>query len=345
MVVAKRTFLKELRNSFFFLLVSVMQAFLMCPTCSGQRFLALATFTFFMWVVLWKGNTSLSGFLSRKISWTELPLRSFIIRMIVTITYTILAVLALMKGFEYFSGYAFREAGLRIVYGALVATILISLFIHGRQFLMSWRKASFEKEIFEKESIAAKYEALKNQVSPHFLFNSLNTLTNLVYEDQHQAVSFIKQLSEVYRYVLETREKEVVPVTQELRFLNSYLYLQQIRFGKKLNVTIGAIPENILVPPLALQMLIENAIKHNVVSEDLPLTIRLYSENGFLVVENNLQRKSIVEVGPSPGLGLANICKRYEYLSNTSVQIVEDAIAFIVRLPVLEGTTDENPNH
>jgi sensor histidine kinase YesM len=338
MVVTKKILLRELRDLFFFFVISLLQGFLMCRQCTPQRFFILTAFTFFMWLLLWKGNAFLSGILSRKISWTEFPLKSFLIGISVTIIYTVLMVLSLMKAFEYITNMSFGKASMNVIYGAIIVTILISLFLHGREFLMFWRKASLEKEMFEKESIAARYEALKNQVSPHFLFNSLSALTNLVYEDPDKAVRFIKQLSEVYRYVLETREKEVVSILDELKFLDSYLYLQGIRFGKKLKVTIGTIPEGIQIPPMALQMLIENAIKHNVVSEEDPLSISVYSENGFLVVENNLQKKtSVDDVDGSPGLGLTNIRKRYEFLSNEKVQIAEDQKKFTVKLPALKS--------
>ena len=335
MAITKKIFIRELRDIFFFVMVSLLQSFLMCPQCPPQRFFQIAVFTFFMWLLLWKGNSLLSDILSRKISWTQFPFKSFVAGISVTMLYTVVAVFTLMTAFEYLTGAGFGKAGILILYGAILITILISLFLHGRRFLMCWRQASVEKEMFEKETIAARYEALKNQVSPHFLFNSLNALTFLVREDADKAVKFIKQLSDVYRYVLETREKELVPLSEELKFLDSYLYLQQIRFGKKLIVKIAAMPKEAGVAPLALQMLIENAIKHNVVSDDDPLSINLYAENGFLVVENNLQKKTTVEDESSSGLGLANICKRYEFLSNEKVRVLEDEHRFTVKLPTL----------
>jgi sensor histidine kinase YesM len=289
-----------------------------------------------MWAFLWKGNDILSCFLSRKIPWIHYPARRFLTGVVVNIGYTVLAVLFLLKSFEYFFNITLGEGGQYTLYGAIIVTILISFFIHAREFLSFWRKASFQKEKFEKESIAARYESLKNQVSPHFLFNSLNALTNLVYEDPDRAVKFIKQLSEVYRYVLETRDKEVVPVSEELAFLDSYLFLQRIRFGDKLEVKIHDINRNVGVAPLALQMLIENAIKHNIISEEDPLRIKLYADNGFLVVENNLQRKQTLDTESSSGLGLVNICKRYEYLSNEKVGVAESEGFFVVRLPALK---------
>ncbi len=116
--------------------------------------------------------------------------------------------------------------------------------MHGRSFLNNWRQAEMNSIELQKESMRSQYDSLKNQVNPHFLFNSLNALTNLIYDDQDKAAKFVKQLSEVYRYVLETQNKEVVPLADELKFLNSYLFLQQIRFGDKLKLEIHVNPSN-----------------------------------------------------------------------------------------------------
>jgi LytS/YehU family sensor histidine kinase len=154
-----------------------------------------------------------------------------------------------------------------------------------------------------------------------------------VYEDQDKAVKFIKQLSEVYRYVLDTRDKEVVTLEEERKFLRSYLFLQQIRFGDKLKLQVELDGIQTLVAPLVLQMLVENAIKHNVVSEEDPLHIRIFSENGYIVVENDLQRKSVL-VDDSPGLGLDNIARRYEFLSDKKMEVIQNG-KFIVKLPLI----------
>jgi LytS/YehU family sensor histidine kinase len=221
---------------------------------------------------------------------------------------------------------------------SIVITIMISLFMHGRAFFINWRQVAINAEKLKQENMAARYESLKNQVNPHFLFNSFNALTNLVYEDPDKAVKFIKQLSDVYRYVLDTRDKEVVPLDQEMRFLQSYLYLQKIRFGDKLVIQFDVDGLKTQVAPLALQMLIENAIKHNVVSEDDPLHIHVFADNGFLVVENNLQKKTSLGE-PSAGVGLENICRRYEYLSSAKAEVRQTSDKFIVRLPLIAGAS------
>jgi sensor histidine kinase YesM len=335
----QKSFLENIRELLLLSLVSLVQTFLTCANCNYPRqFLEVFLFTSLMWIGLWRGNSYLSTLISRKIRWIEYPVRRFVVGILVTISYTVVAVAALIGIFQFLSSISLGKGAWYTFYGSIVVTILISIFLHARKFLFFWRKESLERERFQKESAVARYESLRNQVNPHFLFNSLNALTNLVYEDQEKAVKFIKQLSEVYRYVLDTREREVVSLGEELKFLESYLFLQHIRFADRLRVKIDGLKETLQVAPLALQLLMENAIKHNIISNEQPLTIRMYQEEEFLVVENNLQKKTPVPDERISGMGLANICKRYEYLSNKKVQIINDGKTFTVKLPVLNGS-------
>lgn len=286
-----------------------------------------------MWAVLWIGNGELASFLSFRFPWVKMPITRLWTGLTSTIIFTTLAAIGLLKLWEYSRNIRFNDYS-DFVIVSLIITFLISLTMHGREFLLQWRKSAVDAERYQKESMTATYESLKNQVNPHFLFNSLNALTNLVYEDQDKAAKFIKQLSEVYRYVLETRDKELVPIEDELRFLESYTYLQHIRFGDKLRLDNALSTVQSMVAPLALQMLVENAVKHNEISQDKPLTIRLYSDKEFLIVENTLQRKN--NTGEeSSGLGLDNIVKRYKFLSDQPVQISEGADLFVVKIPII----------
>lgn len=320
-----------------FLAVSFLQAWLLCPKCNSVRsYTMMISFTFLMWVMLWEGNGRLTNWLTTKISWIEFPVKRFFVGVVSTVGFTVVSMVLIMFIFENAFGMSFGRGYIYTIYGSIVVTILISLFLHGRAFLMYWRQATLDKEKFEKESIAARYEALKSQVNPHFLFNSLNALTNLVHENPDKAVTFIKQLSDVYRYVLDTRDQEVVPIDEELKFLNSYLYLQQIRFGQKLTIDNRVHDQSFFTTPLALQLLIENAIKHNVIAEDEPLTIRLFERDGFVCVSNNLQRKKIL-TEHSAGIGLENIRKRFSLLSDQQVKITDGPDVFEVCLPKLKN--------
>jgi len=255
-----------------------------------------------------------------------------IVGIITTVAYTTTAVLVIDFLWKRFSPFHIGN-DYYIIFFALIITFLISLFLHSREFLVRWKQSAVESERHQKESVRAHYESLKNQVSPHFLFNSLNALTNLVYEDQDKAAMFIKQLSEVYRYVLDTRGKEVVLIEDELKFIESYLFLQKIRFGDKLKVNIRLSNVKTTVAPLALQTLIENAIKHNVISQDNPLVLELYSDNSSLIIENSIMKKNTIE--ESTGLGLENIKRRYEFLTSDKVTVRDEDGTFIVRLPLL----------
>ncbi len=315
---------------------SVLLTFFTCPTCYQElgRYFWVTFFSSILWISLWIGNGMLTRFVSTKISWVEFPLKRFIWGIISTVIYTVGVVLLISKVWELTFKMKFDNY-YAVVTPSLLITFFISLVLHSREFLIQWRKSAVDAERLKKESVAAQYESLKSQVNPHFLFNSLNALTNLVYEDQDKAAKFIKQLSEVYRYVLDTREKEVVPIEVELRFLESYFFLQKIRYGDNLIIDNQLRSGSTMLAPLALQLLIENAIKHNVVSVDDPLTIKLYQEQDFVVVENSL-RKKITITEHSNGMGIENIKRRYQFLTNKEVVVIETTMKFIVKLPVIE---------
>ncbi len=198
------------------------------------------------------------------------------------------------------------------------------------------KQTQLEAERLKKESIEAQFEALRSQVNPHFMFNCFNVLSNLVYKDPDVSSQFISQLSNVYRYLLQSQQKKVVTLMEELSFIESYLYLLKMRHGDNLLVekNVRAESESYYVAPASLQMLIENAIKHNIVSKNKPLTIKLYTQNGSIVVENNLQEKEVKE--ESTQRGLQNIQSRYRLLSDEQVAIERTPSQFKVTIPLLQ---------
>jgi len=291
-------------------------------------------FTSCMWVMLWLGNAYTADWVSQWISWTEKPIKRFAAGMLVMVVYTVTVVVLLIWFFKLFVNFNLLDDMKGMIYGSLIVTFVISLFMHSRGFLSNWKQAAIDAERAKQESVKAQYESLRSQVNPHFLFNSLNALTNLVYENQDKAAAFIKQLSEVYRYVLDTRNIELVPVSDELKFLEAYLFLQKIRFGDKLKVNMELQDVEGHIPPLAMQLLLENAIKHNTISDAQPLTIRLFSEKGYLCISNNLQKRTVLSEEGS-GIGLANIRRRYAFLTSLPVVVNEDSGQFEVRIPLL----------
>lgn len=197
-------------------------------------------------------------------------------------------------------------------------------------------KESIEaREEAKQAQIRSELEGLRSQVNPHFLFNSMNTLMNIVVEDQNLAVSFLGKLSKVYRYVLENREEQIIPLQKELNFIEAYVFLQKERFRGSLEVEIN-IPEvylNYNIIPLSLQILFENAIKHNAVSQKKPLLIEVFVEHETLIVRNNLQLKE--QVMDSTKFGLKNIETRYRFFTQQSISVRETNTHFSVAIPLL----------
>ena len=220
----------------------------------------------------------------------------------------------------------------------IILSFGVSAFIHARGFMIQW-KNSVKQESTKQEIVAktetAKFESLKNQLDPHFLFNSLNVLTSLIGENPQQAERFTTKLSKVYRYVLEQRNKDLVPIEEELKFAKTYMELLGMRFEEAVQFNI---PDNISnnelkIVPLSLQLLLENAVKHNVVSTSKPLTINIYEEGSYLIITNNVNPKEAI--GKSTKIGLQNIADRYGLITDKGVKIENNNKLFRVSLPLL----------
>jgi hypothetical protein len=227
--------------------------------------------------------------------------------------------------------------------------ILIFCFIFYKVF--QFNKNIQDNKVKEQKIIAgtasAKFETLKNQIDPHFLFNSLNVLSSLIEENPKNAQRFTTALSKVYRYVLEQKDKDLVPIEEELAFAKTYMNLLQMRFENSL--TYEVLAENVdseaKVVPLSLQLLLENAVKHNIISEPKPLHIKIYIENDALVIQNNFQKKAVLQDGQ--GVGIKNIISRYHIITDRKVTIEQNENTFTVKLPILtkQITIMENSNY
>lgn len=218
---------------------------------------------------------------------------------------------------------------------AIFSSLTVIAIYESVYFMSQLRQSVEEKELLRRESLQAQLNALRTQVNPHFLFNNLNALVSVIPESPEQAVQFVQQLSKVYRHILEVKEERSIPLKDELSVLHAYAFLLQTRFGNNLSIHIN-VPEEKLrkqVVPLSLQLLMENAIKHNIVSSTRPLTIDVFTSNGSLVVKNNLQKKN--QVLESTGIGLDNIRNRYRLLSETAVEVKEDGQSFTVSIPLI----------
>ena len=219
-------------------------------------------------------------------------------------------------------------------FGLWITLTIVSVF-HVIYFYNRYQQNRIKEQKVIAGTASAKFDALKNQLDPHFLFNSLNVLTSLIEENPESAQNFTTSLSKVYRYVLEQKDKELVTVDEELQFAKTYMSLLKMRFEDSI---IFDIPEKAINPeskvvPLSLQLLLENAVKHNTVTSQKPLHIKIYEAADSLVVENNLQPKQIVK--KSSGVGLTNIMQRYDLLTNKKININKEAHRFAVSIPML----------
>jgi len=214
------------------------------------------------------------------------------------------------------------------------STIFIGVLYETVYFFEKWKAALLETEQLKHRQTQSELEVLKTQINPHFLFNSLNVLGVLIEEDTTKAVDFTNRLSEVYRYILQNKEKSLVTFREEWEFTQAYIFLLKSRFGENLQVKTHFSEETLqnFIPPLSLQMLVENATKHNIVSKSKPLSLEIFGEQEQIIVRNNLQVKS--SLPKSTGLGLDNIQHRYQYILHQNMQIEKTENHFTVKLPL-----------
>jgi hypothetical protein len=290
----------------------------------------------------------LNDYLSKKWDWIAHTNERIWAGIIVTIIYTVPIVLGINYiNFVVISGSnanRFFEGNflwMHVFY--IVMSFGISAFLHARSFMMQW-KNSVKQESTKQEIVAktetARFESLKNQLDPHFLFNSLNVLTSLISENTKQAEKFTVKLSKVYRYVLEQRNKDLVPISEELNFAKIYMELLGMRFEEAVQFDIPDFisDQELKIVPLSLQLLLENAIKHNVVSASKPLTINIYEEGHYLIVENTINPREAI--AKSTKIGLQNIADRYGLITQKVVKIENNTKTFKVCLPLLYKMND-----
>jgi two-component sensor histidine kinase len=287
---------------------------------------------------IWVSSSYMNVIWKERYDWVHKPVERLLLNLALTAVTTFSIFVCIVSAWEapwkgLDLGRVFRNFDLGEFLPTFFITLFISIFMHGRTFLLEWRHAAAEAERLKKEQIAAQYETLKNQVNPHFLFNSLNVLTALVHRDADQAEQFVRQLSKVYRYVLDSRNSETVTLEQELQQLEAYIFLLKIRFNESFHAEIKVDSRQKQIAPLTLQMLVENAIKHNESSKSNPLYVKIWEENDHVVVRNNLQHKSMVS--DSSGVGLSNIRARYAFLTDKPIAIKETAEYFEVRIPTV----------
>lgn len=286
--------------------------------------------------MIWSGSSFIAYQLDKKYDWNKQAMNISIIMILANIIYIGCCMFIIMASISAVSG---RDIPIKyyinsFIYASFITTIINLIFI-SMQIFNNFKKIKYENEILKQENLRSQLEALKNQVNPHFLFNSLNTLISIIDENPEIAKNFTQKLAQVYRYILKAKEKDLVLLSEELQFTEAYEYMLAIRYGENLTFSKN-IPEQNLekeIPPLVLQMLVENAIKHNVISYAKPLQVSIYvDEDENLVVKNNLQPK-IINV-ESAKVGLKNIADRYKLLQHKEIIIEKTNTEFAVKLPL-----------
>ena len=289
-------------------------------------------------VGIWEGNRLLSNYLrGRNESFQRTSVYQFLGSLPLTAVVTLLPTLALVSSIGSIPTPAL-SLPLRLV---LLVGFRINLFLNIVHVIFGYvqqlRQSQLEAEEYKKMSAQAQLQAIRNQVNPHFLFNNLSVLAALIPTDPAASAEFVAKFSKVYRYVLTSHEKELVPLTEEMEFIRSYLYLLDKRFDRGLHVTMTISPEAsaLYVVPVSLQMLIENAVKHNAVSEAHPLLIHIFDENCQMLVVRNTRHERTDINEPSTGLGLPNIIQRYGFLTHVAPEVIATSTHFTVKLPLL----------
>jgi two-component system LytT family sensor kinase len=243
-----------------------------------------------------------------------------------------------------FLGYHLNWSQLRLaLYSGVGLTMIATTMWEADFTLTQWKESLTEKGKFEQLTLQQEFDTLKSQVNPHFLFNCFNTLSSLISEDKKQAEAFLNELSKVYRYLLRNNEDGLSTLQTEIRFIESYYQLLKTRHGDAVQLKIETDKryDQFLLPSLSLQMLVENAVKHNVLSKNVPLTIDIFTTAGNkLIVSNNLQVRSVK--GPSNRIGLDNIKAKYELLNQPGFQVLQARKSFSVVLPLLWNKVTES---
>ncbi len=308
---------------------------------SFNTFLGNCLFSIAIGYPSWKGMVFLVNWLERKIPWLRHPIKRLVYQVLSlfifmsAIVFVALSVWIMMSEDMEFSSVVDEVVpSLKVAYIFLFLCLMLGNTV---LFFKKWKEATIQQEELKRAHLALQFQSLKDQVRPHFLFNSLSSLATLINTDAEKATQFVHKLSDVYRYVLEQRENELVPLGEELKFLEDYVYLQKIRFGDSLRVEYAIdLDRNRLIVPLSIQVLVENAIKHNVVSAEHPLVIEILSaDREHVIVRNPVRKKEVTET--SLGMGLENLGRQVAFFSEEALLVREEADMFIVRIPTISA--------
>ena len=298
-------------------------------------------------LLIWESNHGLFRFFEHRDSRLSRKLTPLVPFFLASLISTVLIATAATYTVFYFWPVPSVEYGDQLKL-SLAFAFRINLFLHTVNaiiyFNSKFKNTLVEAERLKTISVESQFEALRNQINPHFLFNSLNVLSEVVHQDADLASNFIKQLANVYRYLLYHQEHKTVSLSTEMDFIDAFVFLLKIRFEDQVVVnddTATVDREAFQLPPASVQLLVENAIKHNVTSRKCPLHINIFIDGEFLVVQNVLQRKANDTI--PGGVGLNNIKMRYQHLVNKKVEVIEDGEFFTVKLPMIKRVVVTSP--
>ena len=363
----KKSWLIKLGLSLFVLIVIYTLTFLInpysllweSPLSSNALFFTIELVTcllFSMGII--EGSILIAKVLETRISWAISPIKRFVVQtfMIILIVMLLIYIQTLFFDKMYGEIEMTKEdllAGWQFVIVSVITALFVSAVHTGYYLLANWKDSITESKDLEIKTLElkeiamnAELESLKLQLDPHFMFNNFSVLSELINEDPSIASKFLDNLSRVYRYMIQNIKKDIIPLKEEIAFVQAYFYLLKIRHGDNIRmhieVTDAALRSNI--PPITLQLLVENAIKHNIATSEQPLFINIISiEDKYLQVANNLQR--ITTPYPSTSIGLKNIENRYRILSKNKLpSITEVGGFFSVILPLLNSKIEEHEN-
>jgi sensor histidine kinase YesM len=311
-----------------------------------------------MLMFIWHGNLRINFQLDLKCKWETKPFKRLALQILINTFYSavVIIILTLLYGlllstfvYDYTTKKQISETFpvlQNVSYLFLFTFLFYQLLFICVYFFKRWSESIVESERLKRENLSSRLRALQNQVNPHFLFNNLNSLVTLIAEDKNRAIKFVEELANVYRYLLQQQDEHLVRILEELKFINSYIYLQQTRSGSNLKTEINVDKKynDYFIAPQTLQILVENAIKHNIISSDKPLTIKIYSTAESIVVENNLQKKLSTQA--HTGIGLQNIKDRYRILGYKGIEVDDTNNHFKVTVPIINpGNVNESFNH
>lgn len=331
-----------------FLSLIILVVFFNRTFISLDRFLIGFAWSFAICATQWAGPIFINIFLDKHIPWLDRPVTRTILEILSLLAWSVGSFITVQFIMYYLVFTQLPPVAWESISNSVIYTLLISLFISlvftVVGFFRAWRESVLNEAELKSEMMSYKYNSLRNQINPHFLFNSFNVLSELVYDDQALAVKFIREMSDLFRYVLDSRDKELVRLSEEVGFMNSYTYLLKTRFGDKLMIKNELeLSDEVYVVPMTLQLLVENAVKHNEVSEKYPLTVIIRQNGGYIEVENERKPKQAGEA--SKKTGLKNISQQYAFFTDRETEVISGENSFLVRIPLIKLNQYEGTDH